>query len=43
MKRAAPEPGRNMGEPLPRVDGKLKVTGDPILATKLSKLLQMAG
>ena len=23
--------------------GKLKVTGDPILATKLSKLLQMAG
>ena len=23
--------------------GKLKVTGDPVLATKLSKLLQMAG
>ena len=23
--------------------GKLKVAGDPILATKLSKLLQMAG
>jgi len=23
--------------------GKLKVGGDPILATKLSKLLQMAG
>ena len=28
MNRAAPEPGRNMGEPLPRVDGKLKVTGE---------------
>ena len=23
--------------------GKLKVSGDPMLATKLSKLLQMAG
>jgi hypothetical protein len=23
--------------------GKLKIAGDPVLATKLSKLLQMAG
>ena len=28
MNRAAPEPRRNMGEPLPRVDGRLKVTGE---------------
>jgi xanthine dehydrogenase YagR molybdenum-binding subunit len=27
MNRATPDPGRNMGEPLPRVDGRLKVTG----------------
>ena len=27
MNRAAPDPGRNMGDPLPRVDGRLKVTG----------------
>jgi xanthine dehydrogenase YagR molybdenum-binding subunit len=28
MNRAAPEPKENMGQPLPRVDGRLKVTGE---------------
>jgi xanthine dehydrogenase YagR molybdenum-binding subunit len=28
MNRAAPEPQENMGQPLPRVDGRLKVTGE---------------
>lgn len=28
MNRAAPEPKRNMGQPAPRLDGRLKVTGE---------------
>jgi xanthine dehydrogenase YagR molybdenum-binding subunit len=28
MNKAAPEPRENMGQPLPRVDGRLKVTGE---------------
>ena len=28
MNRAAPEPKDNMGQPIPRVDGRLKVTGE---------------
>jgi len=28
MNRAAPEAKRNMGEPAPRLDGRLKVTGE---------------
>ncbi len=28
MNRAAPEPKDNMGQPEPRIDGRLKVTGE---------------
>jgi xanthine dehydrogenase YagR molybdenum-binding subunit len=28
MNRAAPEPKRNMGQPAPRLDGRLKVIGE---------------
>ena len=28
MNRAAPEPKANMGQPEPRIDGRLKVTGE---------------
>src|SRR5215475_7135315 len=33
MSRAAPDPKRNMGEPVPRVDGRLKVTGEALYAS----------
>jgi xanthine dehydrogenase YagR molybdenum-binding subunit len=30
MSRAAPDPKRNMGEPVPRIDGRQKVTGEAL-------------
>ena len=33
MNRAAPEPKRNMGEPVPRIDGRMKVTGEALYAS----------
>ena len=30
MSRAAPDPKRNMGEPVPRIEGRLKVTGEAL-------------
>jgi xanthine dehydrogenase YagR molybdenum-binding subunit len=33
MNRAAPEPKRNMGEPIPRIDSRLKVTGEALYAS----------
>jgi Aldehyde oxidase and xanthine dehydrogenase, a/b hammerhead domain/CO dehydrogenase flavoprotein C-terminal domain/Molybdopterin-binding domain of aldehyde dehydrogenase len=33
MNRAAPEPKRNMGEPVPRIDSRLKVTGEALYAS----------
>src|SRR5258707_9798442 len=36
MSRAAPDPKRNMGEPAPRVDGRLKVTGEALYASDFS-------
>jgi xanthine dehydrogenase YagR molybdenum-binding subunit len=30
MNRAAPEPKRNMGEPVPRIEARLKVTGEAL-------------
>ena len=33
MSKAAPEPQRNMGEPVPRIDGRLKVTGEALYAS----------
>ena len=36
MSRAAPDPKRNMGEPVPRIDGHLKVTGEALYASDFS-------
>src|SRR5262249_29254112 len=36
MSRAAPDPKRNMGEPVPRVDGWLKVTGEALYASDVA-------
>jgi xanthine dehydrogenase YagR molybdenum-binding subunit len=33
MSNAAPEPKHNMGEPVPRIDGRLKVTGEALYAS----------
>jgi xanthine dehydrogenase YagR molybdenum-binding subunit len=33
MTKAAPEPGHNMGAPVPRIDGRLKVTGEALYAS----------
>jgi xanthine dehydrogenase YagR molybdenum-binding subunit len=33
MNRAAPDPKRNMGEPVPRIDGRMKVTGEALYAS----------
>jgi len=33
MSRAAPDPKRNMGEPVPRIDGRMKVTGEALYAS----------
>lgn len=33
MSRAAPDPKHNMGEPVPRVDGRVKVTGEALYAS----------
>src|SRR6185437_16312710 len=32
MRRAAPEPLQNQGPPVPRIDGRLKVTGEALYA-----------
>ena len=36
MSKAAPEPGHNMGEPVARIDGRLKVTGEALYASDFS-------
>jgi xanthine dehydrogenase YagR molybdenum-binding subunit len=33
MSNAAPEPKHNMGDPVPRIDGRLKVTGEALYAS----------
>src|SRR5690242_15901435 len=33
MNRAAPAPKQNMGEPVPRIDGRVKVTGEALYAS----------
>jgi xanthine dehydrogenase YagR molybdenum-binding subunit len=36
MSKAAPERGQNMGEPAPRIDGRLKVTGEALYASDIA-------